>query len=196
MTDRTDLDPVRISLYQRRPVPRSGSIIVLCPEGLLQAASPNPVPLPRQPFPRPDSSRWFGAKDEGGKICAAGESFTNRVAVFAWIAKPRFNPGSNPGVRLAKRRQTTSHRIDQFLADPSTDSTGARKPFGGSVSHSRSGSGPRAVADLPPIPTHFSGLRLLSTDELDPQLLSHLTVCPSGSTERIVTGSFAGNPCV
>jgi len=31
MTDRTDLDPVRISLYQRRPVPRSGSIIVLCP---------------------------------------------------------------------------------------------------------------------------------------------------------------------
>jgi hypothetical protein len=143
--------------------------------------------LPRQPFPRSNSSRWLGAKGQDGKICAAGESFATRVAVFAWIAKSRVNPGST----------ATKHKpIDQFLAGPCTVSTGARKPFGGSVSHSRSGSGPRAVSDLPPIPTHFSGLRLFSTDELDPQLLWHLTVCPSGSTERMVTGSPAGNPCV
>ena len=78
---------------------------------------------------------------------------------------------------------------------PLAGSTGARKPLGGSVNHSRSGSGPRGAFDFP-IPTQFSGLRLPSGDEVCPQLLSHFTVCPSGSTERIVTGSPVGNPCV
>ena len=193
MTDRTDLDPVRISLYQRRPVPRSDHRPM---SGRPFCRPPNPVPCLRNPSRDQIVRAGSGRKAKAGKFCAAGESFATRVAVFAWTAKPQFNPGSNSGSESQKRRQSISPRTNQFLADPCTGSTGARKPFGGSVSHSRSGSEPRAASDLPPIPTHFSGLRLLSTDELDPQLVSHFTACPSGSTARMVTGSFAGNPCV
>jgi hypothetical protein len=32
-----------------------------------------------------------------GKICAAGESFPNRVAGFAWIAKSRSTQAGIPG---------------------------------------------------------------------------------------------------
>jgi hypothetical protein len=194
MTNRIDLDPVRNFPLPAAPRAALGPWSYVR-KAFLQAASPNPVPCLGNPS-RDKIVRVGSGQGQGGEICAAGESFATRVAVFAWIAKSRFNPRSNSGSESQKWRQSISQRIDQFLADPSTGSTGARKPFGGSVSHSRSGSGPRAVADLPPIPTHFSGLRLLSTDELDPQLLSHFTVCPSGSTARIVTGSFAGNPCV
>ena len=38
----------------------------------------------------------------------------------------------------------------------------------------------KAAASDFPIPTQFNGLRLPSTDELDPQVPSHFTVCPSG----------------
>ena len=83
----------------------------------------------------------------------------------------------------ARPRQTGR----QFEADPFTGPTGARKPFGGSVSHSRSGSGPSGSV-LFPIPTQLNGFRLLSVLDVDPQEPVHFTSFPSGSTARTVTG--------
>jgi hypothetical protein len=191
MTNRIDLDLVRISLYQRRPVPRSDHPVrkAFCRPPRLTRS------LPRQPFLRSDSSRCSGGRPRRGNLCCR-RILCNQSSGFCSDSQVAIQSRLEFRDESQKRRQSISQRIDQFLADPCTGSTGARKPFGGSVSHSRSGSGPRAVASDLPIPTHFSGFKLLSTDELAPQLPWHFTVCPSGSTERMVTGSFAGNPCV
>ena len=57
-------------------------------KAFLQATSPDPVPLLPPPFQRSNRSHWLGAKGRGGEIGAARESFPNRIAAFAWIAKP------------------------------------------------------------------------------------------------------------
>jgi hypothetical protein len=86
MTDRTDLDPVRISLPAAPLAALGPSSYVR--KAFLQATSPDPVPLLPPPFQRSNHSHWLGAKGRGGEISAACESFPDRIAVFAWIAKP------------------------------------------------------------------------------------------------------------
>ena len=136
-----------------------------------------------------DSGRAFG-----GGICAASESFSIRIASFAGIAKPEFDFRLEFSARNRENGRCPQPLAHQFDADPCTDPTGARNPLGGSVSHSRSGSGPSGTVF--PIPNQFNGLRLPSVLDDDPQEPPHFTVCPSGVTARTVTGSFAGNGCV
>ena len=72
--------------------------------------------------------------------------------------RPSGEFGARNAPKPARRPCQTGH---QFGGDPCTGATGlrARKPFGGSVSHSRSGSGPSGSA-LFPIPTQFNGFKL------------------------------------
>jgi hypothetical protein len=138
-------------------------------------------------------TRIHGAEHSHAGLCAGDESLAHKIASFPRIAKPQFGRWAIFGSRIAITSRRPGQTGYQFEADPGA--TGARKPLGGSVSHSRSGSGPSGAA-LFPIPTQFNGFKLLSTVDVDPQAPVHFTSFPSGSTARTVTGSFGGNGCV
>src|SRR6202042_3450044 len=112
MTNRIDLDPVRNFPLPAAPRAALGPWSYVR-KAFLQAASPNPVPCLGNPS-RDKIVRVGSGQGQGGEICAAGESFATRVAVFAWIAKSRFNPGSNSGSESQKRRQSISPRMISF----------------------------------------------------------------------------------
>jgi hypothetical protein len=173
MTIRIDLDPVRISLYQRRPVPRSDRGPT---SGRPFCRPPRLTPFPASAaLPDQIARVGSGERPRRGNLCCR-RILCNQSSGFCLDSQVAIQSRLEFWVESQKRRRSISQRIDQFLADPCTGSTGARKPFGGSVSHSRSGSAPRAAASDLPIPTHFSGFKLLSTDELVPQLPWHFTV--------------------
>jgi hypothetical protein len=173
MTNRIDLDPGKFPLPAAPRAARGPSSGVR--KAFLQAASPNPVPCPGNPSRDQIARVGSGERPRRRNLCCR-RILCNQSSGFCLDSQVAIQSRLEFWVESQKRRRSISQRIDQFLADPCTGSTGARKPFGGSVSHSRSGSGPRAAASDLPIPTHFSGFKLLSTDELVPQLPWHFTV--------------------
>jgi hypothetical protein len=91
MTNRIDPDPVRIS----SGAPRRGWTIVLCPEGLPQAASLTRFPASATLPALKSFALARGQRPRRAKSALPAHPFSTRVTDFARIAKPRFNPGSS-----------------------------------------------------------------------------------------------------